>query len=97
MAHFSNHILFKICDQHIRLSIRLNDFCVVEHFVLLEDFESILRCSSEQWIGKGTIRAKNKNNKVFIRFLSETHNYVYSFPSRAFSEMCNEYLFQEGN
>jgi hypothetical protein len=95
MSHFSTPIVFKILGNSVRLSVRVNDFCVVEHQVLIEDFETVMRCSSESWVGQGSIWAKKKGSKIFIRICNSQQNFVYSISSRAFSELCNEFLFRE--
>ena len=94
MSHFSTPIVFKVFGESLRLSVRINDLCVVEHQVSVEDFQTILRCSSESWIGQGSVWAKKKGSKVLIRICQNSQNFVYSIPSRAFSELSNEFLFR---
>lgn len=91
MAHFSNQVRFKVLSDMVRLSFRLHDQCVIEHLIPVEDFESIVHTKSEIWEGVGVIQAKKKDKKVLVRVLG-TPSYVYSIPSRTFSEMSNEFL-----
>jgi len=95
MAHFSNQVQFKIMEGVVRLSVRVQDQCVVEHLISIRDFESVIHCASESWIGEGLLQAKVKGGNILLRVLGTTR-FVYSIPSRAFSEICNEFLSREG-
>lgn len=96
MAHFSNHIQFKVLGESVRLSFRISDFYVIEHIVPISDFKGALKCSSENWEGEGSVHAKIKGGSVWFRVCaSETHRYVYSIATRTFSELRNEFLSRE--
>jgi len=94
MAHFSEQVQFKIMSDMVRLSFRVQDQCVIEHLILVEDFQSIVHCSSEVWVGTDNIQAKRKDRNVLIRILGNTR-YVYSIPTRTFSVISNEFLSRE--
>ena len=95
MAHFSDQVQFKIFEDMVRLSFRIQDRCVIEHMVSKEDFESILHCTSETWDGVGNVQAKRDSRQVLIRIVGSV-GYVHSISPRAFSELCNEYLSRRG-
>lgn len=95
MAHFSAPIKFKVFEDYLRLSVRFNDVCVIEHKVLIEDFEKVVHCSSASWEGQGSVWAKRKSGSVLIKIISGSQTFVYSLDTRYFSELCNEFLFRE--